>query len=1110
MHNPFIEKFIESRSFDSFFRSFEKKAGNLVCDEDIWPFTVSALLSKLKIPVLVLTATADRAGELLRELKLLLEDTRVLLYPGMGITGIVSMLKDSKTPGDILSGRFEILKQISDYSSGCKEPFIIIASASSIIDLIPDRERLEKRILVLKTGNNYKREEIISGLSESGYARVTKVYDKGEFSFRGDVLDIFNIASANPVRADFSGEKLEGIFTYNLDDNSLLERIDSMEIFPCTDSDTGTAALKKTSVVEFIAENTKRFLPVACDPLEINLKLESDIGIILKSISMESSGLIEAQNYHSRLICGNYLDFIKKEKHIDFLNIHSTSVDSENYTGFKFNSLKKQKKSMGNADIFIQNLKKDIGSKKNIAISSGNRERLERILRFLTDAGISFSWMDSTPNEASEPSVVRLLDRDLLTGFESEDFSLYGELDIYQETDTESAPDADSYVFKAQEFNPGDFVVHRTHGIGKFLDIVSEQILGNKKEFFLIEYANNDKLYVPVWQSERIHRYIGDKIPQISTLNSRQWENLKKKVRTSVKYLAVDLSMLYAERNIIEGHAFGPDGVWQQEMEDLFPFQETRDQKEAIDYVKALMEKPKPMDLLLCGDVGFGKTEVAVRAAFKAMENSKQVLMLVPTTILADQHFKTFSDRFKNFPVTVEVISRFKKPVEQKKIIEDFKNARTDMLIGTHRILSEDIKPRDLGLVIIDEEQRFGVNAKEKLKLFKKSVDVITLSATPIPRTLYMSLSGVRDIFLIETHPAGRFPVETFVGEKNDLLIRMAIEREMARGGQVFYVHNRIHDIDEVRYRLQVLVPRAEIALAHGRMEAKEIEKVMEDFINRKYNVLLTTSIIESGMDIANANTLIVDDSHKFGLSQLYQLRGRVGRSHEHAYSYFFYPGKRMLNVQSFQRLRTLAEYTDLGSGYKIALRDLEIRGAGELLGARQHGSINSIGFDLYCQIVKEEVERLKGIEIEEDVNIQIELPLSAYIPRNYIRSEAQRVMLYRLIGGIRNSEEAEKIRADLEKKHGRLPETVKNIVDIGEIKYLAKEALIEKVYFSGSKGIVFKKPDIENEKIIKLQLKYKNIHYNRKIREFTILCAEKDLNTGQIISVLRDICAIK
>lgn len=1173
MENYFIEKFVQSRSFIRFIKSGISQHDALVCDEDIWPFLVPSFAYSLQVPVFVLTATNDRANGLVKEMKMMLTGMDVLQYPGLGTAQIISDLKNSKALSGVMSQRFEILRLISEYNKTGdihekKQPFIILASGNAIVDLVPGIEKLNKNVLLLQKNNEYPREITTSALIKLGYERVGKVYDRGEFSFKGDVLDIFDVALKNPIRIDFFEDKVEDIYSYDSINYNKLKKYDNVNIFPNPnmepgiDEDTAGNHCENVSIIDFIRENIPQSLFLVCDPYEVNLKVKNDIELIRKTLELENDSPAEQEKYYEydqnpavkikdpdllvekKLIKSDFLEKLQEERfnnQILSLDILSTQIGTEDRKIFVFDNLRKQKKSQGNAELFIQNLKKDIKNNKTVVISIGNDERIERIAKFFTESRISFNRVPFVENSSgkghesvnetnertgtgfaeisAEPnpefdntgdSVVNIYRRNLLTGFENEDFSLYGELDIYQEVDPGTKADLSVYDLKTDEFNPGDYIVHKTHGIGKYVNIISEQINGNKKEFFLIEYADNDKLYVPVWQSDRLHKYVGDKVPVISSLSSRQWESLKKKVRTSVRQLAIDLASLYRDRGIAEGYEFTADSIWQKEMEDMFPFQETQDQVKAVSFVKELMEKPKPMDLLLCGDVGFGKTEVAVRAAFKAVENGKQVLMLVPTTILADQHFRTFSQRFKNFPVITEVISRFKTSKEQKNIIDNFANGKVDLLIGTHRILSADVKPRDLGLLIIDEEQRFGVNAKEKLKLLKKNVDVMTMSATPIPRTLYMSLTGVRDIFLIETHPSGRFPIETFVGEKNDLLIKMAVEREINRGGQVFYVYNRIKDIEEVRHRLGILLPGVKIALTHGRMEAREIEGVMEDFINKKYNVLLTTSIIESGMDISNVNTLIVENAHKFGLSQLYQLRGRVGRSHEKAYSYFFYPGKKVLNIQAFQRLKTLSEYTDLGSGYKIAMKDMEIRGAGEILGARQHGHINSVGFDLYCQIIKEEIDKLRGVQPEKEINIQIEIPVSAYVPKNYIRNEKERISLYKSIANIRQIEEADTIADELVRKHGKMPETVRNILNIGKIKCLAKKTSIEKIFYSKSRGgIIFKKIELNPDEIREINSGHSEVSYIQRTREIYIKCNEKELNPDIVLKNLNGIIAL-
>ncbi len=1133
--NYLIENFKKEKSWTDFIDSckktglpaikkdrFKNNTSSIVAEEDIWPFIISSFFLEFEQPLFILTATTDRAEELSRELKPLNKKTSILIYPGIGNSIFRGKLS---ADNEILAARFEILRKILEYKNmSPKAPFMIISTINAIIDMLPEDIISDNNNLKIVSGQKYDREVIIENLAEMGYERVNRIYDKGEFSARGDIIDVFDTTAANPIRIDLSQNTIDRILTFDINMSSPDRELPETVIFPNRLIREGEKDLQETStsdgaesrgpfrdagdkreismmtILDFFHDNLKEAGFILCDPLESRLKLKSDLDII--------AGSAEDKEFLRKELIKTVDEANDIFEAFDLkLDLFSFFYDDPVKNISRLKEITKQKKSYGNPELFINNIKKDINNKKIIIISTGSSQRIKKISEVLLNHNVSFknySEKKLPPAGSLKPGVINILSFDLFSGYLSGSVSVYGELDIYEQIDhVQKEKDIFEGISDTGLFNTGDFVVHKTHGIGKYIEIISEKTDGNKKEYFLIEYANNDRLYVPIWQSDRIHRYVGDKTPAISTLNSRQWDNLKKKVRTSVQKLAVDLARLYAERNTAEGFAFSKDEIWQNEMENLFPFTETSDQKKAIEFVKERMQMPNPMDLLVCGDVGFGKTEVAIRAAFKAIENNKQVLMLVPTTILADQHFRTFNERYGSFPVKVEVISRFRTSKEQKKVIDDFSEGRTDLLIGTHRILSKDIRPRDLGLIIVDEEQRFGVNAKEKIKLLKKEVDVLTLSATPIPRTLYMSLSGVRDIVLIETHPSGRFPIETFVGENDDLVIRNAIKREIVRGGQVYFVHNRINSITERRYKLQVLLPDIRIAVTHGRMEGREIEKVMQDFVDKKFDVLLTTSIIESGMDISNVNTLIVEDSHKFGLSQLYQLRGRVGRSSEKAYAYFFYPYKKSLSWTAFQRLKTLAEYTELGSGYKIAMKDLEIRGSGELLGAKQHGHINSVGFDMYCQIIKEEVGRLKGEEVEEDINIQIEIPVNAYIPKNFIRQENERIKIYRLLADLKSRQGATDIISSIEDRFGAAPEVLKNLVSIAVIKMLARTAGIEKIIYSKERGAIFKKIILDEKKLDIFREKDIEFNYFIKSGELRIKNTSNQPNIGLVLDVL-------
>lgn len=608
--------------------------------------------------------------------------------------------------------------------------------------------------------------------------------------------------------------------------------------------------------------------------------------------------------------------------------------------------------------------------------------------------------------------------------------------------------DASRRVEPFVDLKVGDYVVHTNHGIGKYMGVVPLEIGGVRKEYLLVKYSGGDKLYVPSDQVGLLQKYLGaeGEAPRLSRLGGSEWSKAKSRVKQAVREIADDLIKLYAARETARGHAFSPDTPWQQEFEASFPYEETPDQLKAIEDVKRDMESPRPMDRLICGDVGYGKTEVALRAAFKAVMDGKQVAVLVPTTILAQQHYNTFQERYAGYPVRIEMLSRFRTPKEQRQVIEDLAAGKVDIVIGTHRLVQGDVKFKDLGLLVVDEEQRFGVAHKEKLKQMRTNVDVLTLTATPIPRTLHMSLIGVRDTSILETPPENRYPVQTYVLEEDPVLIREAIRRETGRGGQVYFVHNRVMDLDRVAAWLHELVPEARLAVAHGQMKEDELEQVMLDFMDGMYDVLVCTSIIENGLDIPNVNTLIVKEADNFGLAQLYQLRGRVGRSTRVAYAYFTFRRDKVMGELAEKRLAAIREFTEFGSGYKIAMRDLEIRGAGNLLGAEQHGHIAAVGFDMYCRLLEEAVREAKGEEVQRPVDTVVELPVEAFIPDQYIPDTNQKVEVYRRIAAAGGEEELAELEEELTDRFGDPPEPVQNLVEVARLKNLAGRLKIKNI----------------------------------------------------------------
>lgn len=1111
-----LDLFTSRKQWKSFLEQYS--ANNIksaIADESIWPFFISAFAGISGTPLVIVTSTRERAVQLQKEIRCISPKAKISIFGGIGSS---VFYRNRKVDQESLAEKLNSIKNLIEYGKAKRkektaDPPLFIITSSSLINMIPESRIDELDLLMIEKGREYSRDELIEWLTLRGYERVHQVYDRGEFSILGDIITVFDITRDYPVRIDFFMDEVEKIKQYDPVEHKDHKDFSKVSLFPNTDlwqfkSDSGD--LREPVMLSFF-DIIKKFIPIPavvfCDPLEVYLKLKSDIDMMHRIFERDSSELVMQDK--KRL--ASYIvphDFLEKEEfgpRLDLLSIRESMTSADR---FYFSNISKQKKSLGNAAVFTDNIKSDIKTGKKIIIFLNSEERKKKIKDLFLENSISFEPVKGRDilEKVFKTGIVYFSDKELYRGFNSKKMSVYGELDIYQQMESSIRERAAGGEGDSQFFKPGDHIVHKNHGIGTYIDTISRQISGIKREYFLIEYGKRDKLYIPTWQADRISKYIGSRNPSITSLDSKQWDNLKKKVRRSVQKLAVDLARLYAERQSITGYSFPKDSAWQSEIEQLFPFTETPDQVKAIEYVKKAMEDPRPMDVLVIGDVGFGKTEVAIRAAFKALEEGKQVLMLVPTTILADQHYNTFSERYRNYPVTVEVISRFRKKKKQSQIVDDFNLGKVDMLIGTHRVLQKDIIPHDLGLIIVDEEQRFGVNSKEKIKLIKKEVDVLTLSATPIPRTLYMSMAGVRDMTLIETYPEGRNPIETFVGEMDPSITCNAIEREIARGGQVYYVYNRISGIEQRMHQLVRLVPQSRIIMAHGRMDGPKVEKIMNDFINKKYDILLTTSIIESGMDIENVNTLIVENSHMFGLSQLYQLRGRVGRSSEQAYAYFFYPNQRSLSTTAFQRLKTLSEYTDLGSGYNVAMKDLEIRGAGEILGPRQHGHINSVGFDMYCQIIKEETGKLKGLAAPEDLNIQIDLPVSVYIPRSYINSQKARVNIYRDLGMAESFEKIADIKKNLEKKYGTAPLVVLDLLGISKIKYMLRSAGIERLKYSKGRGIVIKSIVCDEGKFKKIKNSNADILYQPQFKQITIKNMDKKIDLNLVIEYLGDI----
>lgn len=1002
--------------------------------------------------------------------------------------------------GDLRWERLKVIKEILN-----KKKKIIVTTIESFVPYYTPIKLYKDHKIKLKVEQQIELKDLAKILLESGYDRVEMVEGKGEFALRGGILDVYPADSIYPYRIELFGDEIDSIRTFNVTSQRSIDKVKSIDIFPAkeiiTDDSIVEAAIdrisreldevsqnikdidKKSKLRQTVNKNLETFretgtfetidsyLPLIYENKETLFDYLKDYTYVIDSKvrckgKIESTYLEFSENSSIFLERGDILPSqiklaIAKEEFIDLVtsNANFTLEEIDSNTDFlkTTNIVEMLGTSLSNYQGQLDLLIDDIRSKKEenykTLILSGTRVRGERLVDTLRDRGIESSYSDSIDNIVEGQVVITF--GNLLKGFECNELKVcvISDKEVFGEakrklTKKKSSKKGVSKIKSFTELKPGDYVVHVNHGIGVYKGIKQIEVGGNKRDYLDIVYDKDDKLYVPVEQLDMIQKYIGSegKTPKVNKLGGSEWQKAKSKVKNSVNQIAQDLVKLYAERSAIKGHKFKKDTEWQRQFEDEFPYEETPDQLSSIEDIKKDMESDKVMDRLLCGDVGYGKTEVAVRAAFKAVMDGKQVAFLVPTTILAEQHYKTMKKRFSDFAVNIDMISRFRTSKEQKQTLQKLKEGNIDILIGTHKLVSKDIVFKDLGLLVIDEEQRFGVAQKEKIKSLSKNVDVLTLSATPIPRTLHMSLTGVRDISVIETPPEERYPIQTYVVEQNDQLIRDAILREISRGGQVYFVYNRVENISNVASYIQNLVPESKVSIAHGQMTERELEKEMISFMEKESDVLVCTTIIETGIDIQNVNTIIILDADKMGLSQLYQLRGRVGRSNRIAYAYLLYTKDKILTEVAEKRLKALKDFTELGSGFKIAMRDLEIRGAGNIMGSAQHGHMATVGYDLYCRMLEDAVKLIKGDIDSEPIETTIELKVDAYIPSSYIEDELQKIEVYKKIAAIENNEEYEEVKRELQDRYSDIPSMVINLMDIAYVKGKANSILVEDI----------------------------------------------------------------
>ena len=1014
---------------------------------------------------LILAEDERRAREIYEDYRFY--DRKVYSYPAKDL-----LFFQADIHGNLLiRQRMKVIKALLE-----EKELTVVTSIDGCMDFLESLEKIKEQLIHYESDSTVDIEQLKNQLVALGYERVGQVEMPGQFSVRGGIVDIYCLTEENPWRIELWGDEIDSIRSFDPESQRSLENLEELTIYPAVEH------IGDKDMVSFLdyfpEERTIIFLDAPNRLTEKGGAVEEEYR--QSRMHREEKG---SRNLPENWLCS----FEQLQKELNKRNCISVCAMEPKQAGWKVREkFYLEVKSISAYNNSFELLVKDLHQYKKqgyrIALLSGSRTRAERLAKDLQEEGLAAFYGQDYDREIC-PGEIMVVYGHAKKGFEYPliKFAVMTESDIFgQEQKKKKKKNySGSRIQDFAELSVGDFVVHEKHGLGIYRGIEKVEVDRIVKDYIKIEYRGGSNLYIPATQLDCLQKYSGadaSKAPKLNKLGTQEWNKTKSKVRGAVKNIAKELVELYAVRQEKEGYVCGPDTVWQREFEEMFPYEETEDQLSAIEDAKRDMESTRIMDRLICGDVGYGKTEVALRAAFKEVQESRQVAYLAPTTILAQQIYNTFVQRMKEFPVRVELLCRFRTPAQQKKAIEDLKKGQVDVIIGTHRILSKDVQFKNLGLLIVDEEQRFGVTHKEKIKQLKKDVDVLTLTATPIPRTLHMSLIGIRDMSVLEEPPMDRMPIQTYVMEYDEETVREAINRELRRGGQVYYVYNRVTDIADVALRIAKLVPDARVDFVHGQMSERELENVMYSFVNGDIDVLVSTTIIETGLDISNVNTMIIHDSDRYGLSQLYQLRGRIGRSNRTAYAFLMYRKNVMLKETAEKRLAAIREYTDLGSGFKIAMRDLELRGAGNLLGAQQHGHMNAVGYDLYCKMLNEAVKEAKGIHTMEDFETSVDLNVDAYIPDSYISNEFQKLDIYKRIAGIETQQDYDDMLEELLDRFGEPGKAVLNLLAIAKLKAIAHQGYVTEIKQTGKivRFTLYEKARLNTEGFPALMQKYR------------------------------------
>lgn len=1095
------------------------------CGESQLAHFINGLSNGYKQKVIV-TFSATKASQLYQDLKGFSDD--VVMYPAKDFIFFSADVHGNL----ILQQRLEFIQKIVE-----DKPFTVILTPDAFMDKIMPIEKIKNNYLEIEEGSIIQMDALKSKLVQMGYEPVVQIDGPGQFAVRGSIVDIYTLTDEVPYRIDFWDDEVDIIKSFEVESQRSIENLESVKIYPASEYSLTKKEIQAgmAKIRQDLDQNVEKFrkdfkteeanrLRVTVEEFLTNMDINPSQVAVDSYVNYFYDNLVSLLDYFE-----NPIFFIDEPKRVtEQLNVVDAEfgdsmanrlqkgyvlpgqtdviwdknqiiakIDSGEKVLFTAIAQKIQGFSVddfvevgsrnvspynGKFEILVQDLKKYKEQKYAVLLVTGSKTRGQRLAEDLREFEIS-AFFEEDGERQVMPGEVMIIKGQLRSGFMYPmiKFVAISDTDIFGEKKKRKRRKhgySGTNISSFTDLNIGDYVVHENHGLGVYRGIEKIEVDHIVKDYIKIEYAKGSNLYVLATQLDMIQKYADStaKPPKLNTLGGQEWKKTKTRVKKAVADIAKELVQLYAIRENSNGYQFSPDTEWQKEFEEMFPFEETDDQLNAISEVKKDMESTKIMDRLICGDVGFGKTEVAIRAAFKAVQDDKQVAYLVPTTVLAQQHYKTFKQRFKDFPVRVEMLSRFRTKSNIDKTIKDLNKGYVDVVIGTHRMLSKDVKFKDLGLLIIDEEQRFGVKHKEQIKELKNNVDVMTLTATPIPRTLHMSLIGIRDMCVMEEPPQERMPIQTFVMEYNEEIARDAINRELARGGQVYYVYNRVQDIAEMAGKVQALVPDASVAFAHGQMSERQLEEIMYDFVNGDIDVLVTTTIIETGLDIPNANTIIIHDAEKMGLSQLYQLRGRVGRSNRTSYAFLMYSRNKMLTEVAEKRLGAIRDFTELGSGVKIAMRDLEIRGTGNLLGAAQSGHMEDVGYDLYCKMLNDAINTLKGNKPMDDFETKVDLTVDAFVPPSYIKNEALKMDIYKRIAGIETMEEYEDMQDELLDRFGDIPNQVENLLQIVLLKNAAHQAYVTEI--SGNKNRIkltmWKDAEVDVERIPILVREYK------------------------------------